>query len=105
MATGYEVKMYHDITRIADALEKIAASLESLGKVTALGGLEVRRETAGPERAEWARDLVAADIPTAVGYLLNDDTIRSWAKRSGYQVNDTGPMPMHVVTDYLREHA
>lgn len=29
MATGYEVKMYHDINRIAAALERIAKALEA----------------------------------------------------------------------------
>lgn len=40
MPTGYEVKMYHDIGRAADALERIAESLdflvnrEHIGEVT-----------------------------------------------------------------------
>lgn len=45
MATGYEVQMYHDITRtakaaerIADALEKIAAALSPQDTETAEDG-------------------------------------------------------------------
>lgn len=33
MATGYEVDMYRNTARIADALERIAAALEAQGKV------------------------------------------------------------------------
>lgn len=47
MATGYEVKMYHDIGRIARSLESIAKSLENIAASTGMVDRDIDPDRSG----------------------------------------------------------